>query len=180
MERTFAAPTAWCLCGSLTNFPHIILPYANLFNRINSLNVGSHKICGNAKLIVSNKMRVDTASPEKTITARLVFWSARPDQKQTLLPINSFYTCKDCGLARENSDQKECDKVYQRECASVSATVACPFPELFSNLSRFDRLLGSGPVNQNMYRNCEIPPAEVIGRSVLCIILRIADSAKIT
>lgn len=34
MERTFAA---WCLCGSLTNFPHIILPYANLFNRINSL-----------------------------------------------------------------------------------------------------------------------------------------------
>lgn len=51
----------------------------------------------------------------------------------------------------------------------MSATVACPCPELFSNLSRFDRLLGSGPVNQNMYRNCEIPPAEVIGRSVLCV-----------
>lgn len=120
MERTFAAPTAWCLCGSLTNFPHIILPFSNLFNRINSLIciVRSHKICGNARLIVSNKMRVDMpASPEKTITARSVFWSARPDQKQTLLPINSFYTCKDCGLAdcinraRENSDQKECDKV---------------------------------------------------------------------
>ncbi len=120
MERTFAAPTAWCLCGSLTNFPHIILPFSNLFNRINSLIciVRSHKICGNAKLIVSNKMRVDMpASPEKNNNSEIsVFVCARPDQKQTLLPINSFYTCKDCGLAdcinraRENSVQKECDK----------------------------------------------------------------------
>lgn len=52
--------------------------------------------------MVSTKERADvSASLDKITTARFVFWPARPDQKQALLPINCMHR------APKNSDQKD-------------------------------------------------------------------------